>query len=381
MKVKEHIDKNACGKIVIIPEESEDLWHLFQMIHEGDKVKCKTMRKIKVERGAGKMESSRSVASLELECMKTDFDPVAGSLRVSGKVCNENKLVSLGQFHTMDIDLHHPVTIYKEEWDSVYLQVLKDAKDERKKADVVAVLIDQREARIILITPYMSLEKFTISIAVSSKRFDDNPQKKLHKSFDNIITGLLQIIDWDIVKCILIAGPGFTKTQFKNYFVQKAQLDEKMKLFWKNKNRLLLVDASSSHYQVLFEVLKDASVQNALSDTKAIAEIQALTRFMKVMRDTPDLAVYGFNDVLKAAEYGAIDTILITDELIRVANVEKRKAYVNITEQVKSKGGEVRIFSVLHNSGAQLKGMTGIAAILRYPIQLDNDSDEDSEDD
>ena len=44
-------------------------------------------------------------------------------------------------------------------------------------------------------------------------------------------------------------------------------------------------------------------------------------------------------------------------------------------------GGTVLIFSSMHISGEQLNQITGVAAILRFPLpEVENDEDEDDED-
>ena len=47
-----------------------------------------------------------------------------------------------------------------------------------------------------------------------------------------------------------------------------------------------------------------------------------------------------------------------------------RAVYVALVESVKARNGTVYIFSTLHPSGEQLKGLTGVAAILRFPMDM-----------
>lgn len=56
------------------------------------------------------------------------------------------------------------------------------------------------------------------------------------------------------------------------------------------------------------------------------------------------------------------DFLICAPKLFRVEDVAQRKMYVSLVESVKSKGAEVHIFSTLHPSGEQLRGLTGIAA-------------------
>lgn len=75
---------------------------------------------------------------------------------------------------------------------------------------------------------------------------------------------------------------------------------------------------------------------------------------------------------------------MVTDELFRAADVPTRQRYVKLVEGVRDNGGAVRIFSSLHISGEQLGQLSGVAAILRFPLpepEEDSDgpdSDEDS---
>ncbi|KAK3441354.1 hypothetical protein EUGRSUZ_B01384 [Eucalyptus grandis] len=59
---------------------------------------------------------------------------------------------------------------------------------------------------------------------------------------------------------------------------------------------------------------------------------------------------------------------LITDDLFRNADVATRRKYVNLVNSVKNSGGTAHVFSSMHVSGEQLAQLTGIAAILRFPL-------------
>ena len=82
--------------------------------------------------------------------------------------------------------------------------------------------------------------------------------------------------------------------------------------------------------------------------------------------------------------------------LSRSADVPTRKRYVALVESVKEGGGTIKVFSSLHVSGereqpfifrdnkfsvfsfsSELGQLSGVAAILRFPLpQLDEDSDD-----
>ena len=84
----------------------------------------------------------------------------------------------------------------------------------------------------------------------------------------------------------------------------------------------------------------------------------------------------------EANSRGAIQTLLVTDTLFRNADVATRKKYVTLVEEVQGGGGVVHLCSSLHSSGEQLKQLTGVAAVLRFPVpDIDEDEPEDESSD
>jgi protein pelota len=76
------------------------------------------------------------------------------------------------------------------------------------------------------------------------------------------------------------------------------------------------------------------------------------------MNTTPSKAFYGFKQVSAAVDLGAIETLLVTDELFRGKSPAQRKKFVNLFEKVREFGGKTLVFSSLHTSGEQLGQLT-----------------------
>lgn len=56
----------------------------------------------------------------------------------------------------------------------------------------------------------------------------------------------------------------------------------------------------------------------------------------------------------------------------------ERKKWVGVVEDIRKGGGEVLIFSSIHESGKQLDQLTGVAAILKFPLpELESDDEEE----
>ena len=99
-------------------------------------------------------------------------------------------------------------------------------------------------------------------------------------------------------------------------------------------------------------------------------------------------AWYGPDHVTLAVDRGAVGTLLISDELFRAGDPEVRRRYVSLVEGVREKRGEVLMFSSMHESGqrtyhnidellvlmlvpTELNQITGIAAILTFPLDIE----------
>ena len=61
-------------------------------------------------------------------------------------------------------------------------------------------------------------------------------------------------------------------------------------------------------------------------------------------------------------------------ELNRKADAAARRLFVNLKEAVLDGGGEVKIFSSMHTSGEQLQRLGGVAALLRFPCEMEEPS-------
>ena len=185
---------------------------------------------------------------------------------------------------------------------------------------------------------------------------------------------------FSVVKCVIIASPGFVKEHFFEY-MQGYAVKNDIKVLVEQKAKFLLVHSSSGFKHSLKEALAEPLVQARLSDTKAASEVKLLETFYQLLQTEPSRAFYGMKHVEKANELQAIETLLVTDTLFRSKDVKERKRYVALTDSVRENGGEVRLFSSLHVTGEQLDSLTGVAAILRFPLPDLEDEELSSSDD
>ncbi|XP_051928051.1 protein pelota homolog isoform X2 [Hippocampus zosterae] len=340
--------------------------------------------KVQTESTTGSVGSSRVRTTLTL-CVETiDFDTQACQLRVKGTNIEENQYVKMGAYHTIELELNRKFTLAKKSWDSVVLARIDEACDPTQKADVAAVVMQEGLANLVLVTPAMTLLRAKVELTIPRKRRGSCTQheKALERFYDAVMQAILRHVNFDVVKCILVASPGFVKDQFMTYLYKEAVRHDN-KVLLENRPKFMMVHSSSGHKYSLKEILSDPTVTNRLSDTKAAGEVKALEDFYKMLQHEPNRAFYGLAHVEQAADALAVDTLLVSDKLFRHQDVPTRARYVHLVDKVRDSGGIVRIFSSLHVSGEQLTQLSGVAAILRFPIAdiSEGEDDSSSEDD
>ncbi|CAH8536650.1 unnamed protein product [Schistosoma rodhaini] len=379
------LNKNSSGYITLIAENEEDMWLTYNLVQIGDKLRCSTVRKVQNESATGSVQTKQVRTNLTIEVEKIDFDLQGSVLHLKGRNVVENQFVKMGAYHTLDLRIDEKFTITKTEWDSVAIMLVEQASDPTQHADLAAVIMHEGLAYVCLITSTTTIVRAKIDTTIPRKRPGlptAQHEKGLSRFFEQIMQALERHIRFDIVKCIILASPGFLREQFFEFMIQTATRQEK-RVFLENKSKFMLVHSSSGHKHALKEVLTDSVVMSKLVNTKATSEVTALNDFYQMLKTDQSRAFYGYKHVKTAADACAIDTLLITDALFRSRNLNERKQYVELVDQVKDNQGIVRIFSSLHVSGEQLNQLSGVAAILRFPIPepVTDDESNSSEDD
>ncbi|KAJ8763776.1 hypothetical protein K2173_003558 [Erythroxylum novogranatense] len=357
------------GSVKLTPVDSDDLWFAYNLISSGDTVMSVTVRKVLRQMASGGRDAERVKLKLEIVVETIEYDKVGSVMRIRGKNILENEYVKIGAYHTLELELHRPFVLRKEIWDSLALDVLNQATDPTASADLAVILMQEGLANIFLVGKSMTTTRSRIETSIPRKHGPAiaGYESALNKFFENVLQAFLKHVDFSIVRCAVIASPGFTKDQFHHHLLLEAERRQ-LRSIIENKSRIVLAHTSSGYKHSLREVLDAPNVMNLIKDTKAAQEVQALKDFFNMLTNDPDRACYGPKHVEVAHERMAVQTLLITDELFRNVDIPTRQKYISLVNSVKDSGGTAHIFSSMHASGEQLAQLTGIAAILRFPL-------------
>ena len=369
-------------------------WHAHNLIRPSDLLTASAIRRVTTESAStGSTSSHRVHLNLTIRVKSLDFDSRAGQLHVSGQIARENKHTKIGQYHTLDLELYRNFTLEKEVedndgeqgWDSIAREQLEEATNPQKKAEIVAVIMEEGLANICFVTQFQTILRQKVATKVPRKRVgarrSANHDKGLENFFKIVLDTLLRQIEGLLEQKeeannipILVASPGFTAAGFLKYASERAfSTDEKTLQALVKRKAFVMVHSSSSYLYSLDEVMKSREVMVKLKDTKYARETQLVNDFFNMLRKDDARAWYGPRECEAAVEQGAVGRgggiLLISNALFRSQDVATRRRWVRLVDRVrKDKGGEVRILSSDHDSGKRLESLGGIAAILTYPI-------------
>ncbi|MBS3084340.1 peptide chain release factor aRF-1 [Candidatus Pacearchaeota archaeon] len=227
--------------------------------------------------------------------------------------------------------------------------------------EIYALLVmDRKEATIgqLVGKRIETLQKMTSGVpskvragGQSSQRFH-RITEGLTKEFYKRIAEEMKNIFYEETKLkgILIGGPIPTKNEFVEGEFMPKKLMEKI-IGIKDQG-----DTSESGLQELVILSQDV-----LAKQEIIYEKKVLERFFNSLGKDPKMTPYKYEDVKKALQYGAVDTLIISKEY----NMEKSNELKAIAEQM---GTTIEIVSSETNEGRQFLNLSGIGAVQRFGI-------------
>ena len=284
--------------------------------------------------------------------------------------------MQLGQHHTMELNLNATFSIYKTCWDELHKERIEMACNPEVSCEVAAIVMEQGIAHICLVTNTSAVVKSKVESHIPRKlKGASGHDKALEKFFEKCVISISQHLNFDNIKSLLIASPGFTKDQFLTYL-------QTYKPGWFNPNNIILAYASIGEKIALQDTLSDPEVKQKLSNSKFSQDMESIEEFFLVLSKEPNRAVYCLKDVETSAKQQAISSLFISDSTLRKHRIAERQKIIEIIKSVKENGGTVSTLSSLHVAGERLNQLSGIAALLRFPIYdlQENESSSDRED-
>lgn len=272
---------------------------------------------------------------------------------------NASKKENLIDIQVWSIEPPEPLKTRMYRCDQTFvLDLLKEMMEHKETYGLI--VLDRREATIGLLKGASITVIFNLTSGVPGKtraggqsaarfsRLRDEMAKEFYNRIGNAANKAF--LEMKELKGIILGGPGPTKEEFFEADYMNNEIKKKVLAI----EDITYTDESGLHHLV-------EKSQSILAKEMITKEKELMQKFFELLSTTPEKVAYGQEEVKKALEMGAVDTLLLSEDLDPDL-IEK------LEEEAEKIGTTTEIISTETREGVQLKEIGGIAAILRFPI-------------
>ncbi|UCD91904.1 MAG: mRNA surveillance protein pelota [Methanobacteriota archaeon] len=343
MKILNRNEKT--GEIKLLIQTPDDLWHIYNLVEQGDSVHATSYRreeKVRDKLRPERMEKKKMRIGLRVE--KVEFHDFSDRLRVHGVI--EQAPQDLGEHHTFNFTIKDNLTIVKE-WKSHQLTRINEAVEATHEPLITFLAIDDESALMAQLHQYGIEELAEIRSPRAGKMY---PQKTVRDEFFNEVVGKIESMD--IGEALIVLGPGFDKDAMYETIKNKLpEIASKTSMFPTSHSGMLGVQ----------EALKGGMASEVLEKSRLAMETKLVEELLSEISMEGKYA-YGLDQVRDATQRGAVLTLLVTNEMLRKKDIE------SLLKDVENARGKVVVISSKHEGGRKLKSLGGLGAILRYKV-------------
>jgi len=347
------------GFVKVVPGSDDDLWHLYNVIYKGDEVYAYSSRAVKTDQEYSRPKSAERISAfMGIIVESVAWDKFLGKLRVHGCICHAPDIMPTGAHHTLNIALNQPLTIVKKEWPKHLLDRLVRAS--RTEKPMVIIAIDDEGFAIAETKQYGVEIKMEERIKLPGKLEADKRLAATKDYFNHAVTSLRQL--WSSShNPIVIVGVGFVKSDFVKFLTTEASEIAKSVVDVKSVN--------NGGVSGIYEALRSGVLLRAAKQLRIVDETEIMEEVMKRLGKGEATITYGLEAVEDAVYMGAVEKLVLADTMLRESNEEKRLHLERLMRDTEQRRGSITVVSTEHEAGETLLALTGIAALLRFPIQ------------
>ncbi|WP_292385867.1 mRNA surveillance protein pelota [Methanoculleus sp. UBA430] len=333
--------RNQFGEIRLFPETLDDIWHLSHLVGPGDLVFATTFRSVEAATDKLRPEKvEKRPVRLGIRVEKVEFHQHTNRLRIAGVI---ESGVDVTAHHTLNVEPGFEISVIKR-WRSVDCERIRRAVDASAYGVVHIVSVEEGEAQVYRLRQF-GPEWVTTVTAGSSKGADTGTRSVLFEKTLEALTA--------VTGPLVVAGPGFVKDEFANYVRARApDLAE----------RMVVVETRRIGRGAVQEVIGQGIIERLLGDLHLAREVGLMDEVLLRVA-TGGAVAYGIDEVEKAIAYGAAETVLVSDTLLR------DEGTTMLIERAERLNASVVVLSTEFEPGERLAALGGVAALLRYTIE------------
>jgi len=338
--------KKEFGLYRIRIDSDDDLWTLARICVKGRSIGMLGERRDQTtagQEGGRAKVAERKKMWIKLAIESNEFHTFSENLRVHGII--EEAQFDLGSHHTHIIEIRDEIEITSnKEFPDVDHDLISQACKNSGKAKVVILVVETDEAIMFELTGRGIREVSTWTMRGGGKYSGSKMSEGVSKSFfEKVSNEANETISEGTP--VVICGPGHAREKLAPLISGPKKI----------------VATSMGGRGAANEVITEGLAGDILAEHAFVQETSLLEEAWKRISTNGPVA-YGREMIEKSLAEGAIETLLISADLVREDD------WQDITSALSEIGAKLVQCSTDHDAGDQLLGMGGAVALLRFKV-------------
>lgn len=341
------------GVLKLKAQTPSDLWRLSRLLVPGDQVGSVTTRRDSdAPADTPAAQRSRRTLFLTVEVERVEFHEFSGHLRVTGPITGDTP--EAGRYHTLDLEVGADVTVTKSLLTPSDRTLLEEGLRNPEEPVLLVVSADTSSSAVVRLKG-RSVELVDERDSRGLGKYGRTRSSGGEKDREGYVEELLKVLVPELarVQGVVISGPGFLKEELARRLGERVPE-------WKGRVRVF--GTSESGLPGVHELLRSGKAAEALSASVVAREEATVERLLRAL-GAGGMSSVGDREVSSAVQASAVQTLLVLEDRLRERGVQ------DLVESAHRSQSEVLIVRADGEAGRRLRGLGGVAALLRYPFQ------------
>ncbi|HYK92580.1 MAG TPA: hypothetical protein VEY07_00870 [Thermoplasmata archaeon] len=338
----------ATGFLKLRLETPSDLWRIARLIAPGDAVGASTTRRDPEapEETPGAQRERRRVW-LVVRSEQVEFHGFSRHVRVTGPIVEGP--FDLGRHHTLDLADGDELSVQKEGLSAADRMLLEEGLASRGDPKIVIASVDWGESSIVRLRGRSVEPAVDLNRTIAGKRYKGGQGDQDRARYVEELVAAIEREAAD-AQALVVSGPGFLKEEVaKRLVARSAALRSRLRVF----------PTAESGRVGAEELLRSGRATEALAGAAAAEESELVEQLVLALAGGRRAAV-GVTEVAEATTQGALETLLVSEKLLRSKEVEP------ILDGARRSRAKVLVVREEGEAGRRLKSLGDVGAILRY---------------
>ena len=338
----------STGFLKLRIETASDLWRIARLVQPGERVGASTTRRDpEAPADAPAAHRERRRVWLVVRAEQVEFHEFSRHVRVTGPIVEGP--FDIGRHHTLDLVEGEEVSLQKESLSGADRALLEEGLHAKGEPRIVLAAVDWGESTVVRLQGRSIVPVADVNRTLAGKRYaGPQPERDRNSYVDELVTMLVS--EAPEAAGLVIAGPGFLKEELAKRLLERAPA---------LKSKLRVFAAAEAGRAGVDELLRSGRAAEALQGSVAAEEADLIERLVTALGGGKRAAV-GVREVGEALEGGAVETIVVAEDLLRDREVAP------LLDQARA--GRARVFIVRGGgtAGKRLDALGKIGALLRF---------------